>query len=415
MQTDQSRPVAYLTSEYPKFSHTFIQREVSALRAEGEDIITCAIRRPQEEALTGPEEREEHRGTFAIMERARNPLSLLADIASIKLLRLGGVLSALKLAVTERASGLRGLIYAFFYLAEAMVLARHLRRANVRRLHIHFANPACTVGMLAARILRIPYSFTLHGPSDFMDTDQSRLGAKLTNAEFVACISNYARGKAMAHLTPDHHAKLHIIHCGGMPARYTSAPPPSGQNILFVGRLADVKGVPLLLEAFSRLRANHPKAALTIVGDGELRDELQANARAKNLTNVRFTGAIGQSEVAEELARSAIFVLPSYAEGVPVVLMEAMAAGRPVVTSRITGIPELVEDGASGFLTEPGDIDALTQAIETLLSDPDMGAALGQVGRAKVIADFDIESEAKRLHALFTAYDAGTSPDQVRL
>jgi len=97
----------------------------------------------------------------------------------------------------------------------AMVLARHLRRANVRRLHIHFANSACTVGMLAARILRIPYSFTLHGPSDFMDTDQSRLGAKLTNAEFVACISNYARGKAMAHLTPDHHAKLHIIHCGG--------------------------------------------------------------------------------------------------------------------------------------------------------------------------------------------------------
>jgi glycosyltransferase involved in cell wall biosynthesis len=179
--------------------------------------------------------------------------------------------------------------------------------------------------------------------------------------------------------------------------------------------LADVKGVPLLLEAFSRLRANHPKAALTIVGDGELRDELQANARAKNLTDVRFTGAIGQSEVAEELARSAIFVLPSYAEGVPVVLMEAMAAGRPVVTSHITGIPELVEDGASGFLTEPGDIDALTQAIETLLSDPDMGAALGQVGRAKVNADFDIDSEAKRLHALFTAYDAGTSPDQVRL
>ena len=415
MQTDQSRPVAYLTSEYPKFSHTFVQREVAALRAEGEVIVTCATRRPPEEALTGPEERADYLSTFAVMDRARNPLKLLIDIATIKLVRFGGVLNALKLALAERAPGLRGLIYAFFYLAEAMVLARHLRHKNVRRLHIHFANAACTVGMLAARILRIPYSFTLHGPSDFLDTDVSRLRAKLTHAEFVACISNYARGKAMAHLAPGDHAKLHVVHCGVEPARYTSAPPPVGQNILFVGRLTEVKGVSLLLEVVLRLRSDHPNVTLTIVGDGELREALEAEAQAKGLTEVRFTGAIGQSEVAEELGRSAIFVLPSYAEGVPVVLMEAMAAGRPVVTSHITGIPELVEDGVSGFLTEPGDIDALTTAIRKLLGDPETGAAFGEVGRAKVVADFDIEKEAQRLHALFAAYDAGAPPDQVRL
>ncbi len=412
MQNDENRPIAYLTSEYPKFSHTFIQREVAALRAEGEAIITCATRRPPEEALTGPEERAEYDRTFAILERARNPLRLVADISAIKLFRLGGVLSALKLALTERAPGLRGLIYAFIYLTEAMVLARHLKRRNARRLHVHFANPGCTVGMLAARILGIPYSFTLHGPSDFLDVDASRLAAKLTHAEFVACISDYARGKAMAYLPEAAHAKLHIIHCGVEPARYADAPPPTGEGLLFVGRLAEVKGVTLLLEAFRRLRADHPDATLTIVGDGELRQSLEAEAAG--LDNVHFTGAIGQAEVAAELAKSALFILPSHAEGVPVVLMEAMAAGRPVVTTRITGVPELVEDGVSGVLIAPGDVDALTAAIDAVLQDRDGAIRFGEAGRAKVAADFDVQREARRLRALFAAYDAGTPPDYVR-
>ena len=364
-QGDAPRPIAYLASEYPKFSHTFIQREIAAMRAGGEAIITCATRRPPEDALTGPEERAEHRRTFAILERARNPLALLGDIAAIKTYRLGGVLSALKLALAERAPGLRGLIYSFIYLTEAMVLARHLRREKARRLHIHFANAACTVGMLTARILNIPYSFTLHGPSDLLDVGASRLAAKLRHAEFVACISSYARQAAMAHLDERAHGKLHIVHCGVTPARYAAAPPPGGKDILFVGRLAEVKGVPLLLEAFARLRPDHPDATLTIVGDGELRGALQAEAVAKGLDDVRFTGAIGQAEVAEAFAKSSLFVLPSYAEGVPVVLMEAMASGRPVVTTRITGVPELVEDGVSGVLIEPGDIDALTAFLQS--------------------------------------------------
>lgn len=412
MPHDEIRPIAYLTSEYPKFSHTFIQREVAALRAGGEAIITCATRRPPEADLTGPEERAEYARTFAILERARNPLHLIGDISAIKLFRLGGVLSALRLALTERAPGLRGLIYAFIYLTEAMVLARHLKRRNARRLHVHFANPGCTVGMLAARILGVPYSFTLHGPSDFLDVETSRLAAKLDRAEFVACISAYARGKAMAHLPEAAHGKLHIIHCGVAPTRYADAPPPSGKGLLFVGRLAEVKGVPLLLEAFRRLRPDHPDAMLTIVGDGELREALEAEA--KDLANVRFTGAIGQADVAEELAKSALFILPSRAEGVPVVLMEAMASGRPVVATRITGVPELVEDGVSGVLIEPGDVDALTAAIEALLRDRDRAIRLGEAGRAKVAADFDVQGEARRLGALFAAYDAGRPPEYVR-
>lgn len=412
--SDAPRPIAYLTSEYPKFSHTFIQREVAALRVSGEEVVTCATRRPKPEALTGPEERAEYSQTFAILERARNPLALVADIAAIKLVRLGGVLSALKPALAERPPGLRGLIYAFIYLTEAIVLARHLKRQNARRLHIHFANAACTVGMLAARILGIPYSFTLHGPSDLLDVETSRLASKLEHAEFVACISNYARRAAMALIPEAGHRKLHIIHCGVTPARYADAPPPTGKNILFVGRLAEVKGVPLLLEAFARLRPDHSDATLTIVGDGALRAALEADAAAKGLNDIRFTGAIGQAEVAEELAKSSLFVLPSYAEGVPVVLMEAMAAGRPVVTTRITGVPELVEDGISGLLVEAGDVDALTTSIGALLDDPERGIRFGQAGRAKVAAEFDIEGEAQRLGALFAAYDRNEPPAQAR-
>ncbi len=356
----------------------------------------------------------EYAATFAIMDRARNPLSLIADITATKLTRLAGVFSALSLALASRGPGLRGLIYAMFYLAEAMILARHLHRTGARRLHVHFANAACTVGMLAARIQNLPYSFTLHGPSDFLNVETSRLDAKLTHAQFVACISNYARGKAVPNVDAAAAGKLHIIHCGVTPARYADAPPPTRSNILFVGRLADVKGVQLLLEAVARLKSDLSDAILTIVGDGELSAELEGQAKSKGLADIRFTGAIGQAEVAEELAKSAVFVLPSYAEGVPVVLMEAMAAGRPVVSSDITGIPELVEDGVSGHLTEPGDIDALTDAISGLLQDPARAVAYGQVGRARVHADFDIEREARRLRSLFLAYDTGASPGPVR-
>ena len=141
-------PIAYVTSEYPKFSHTFIQREVAALRSLGEVVVTCATRRPSVDALNGPEEEAEYERTFAVLERAKNPFNLIADVALMMLTRGGGVFRGLSLALSSRAPGVRGLVYALIYLIEAMVLARFLTRSGPRRIHAHFANAAGTVAML---------------------------------------------------------------------------------------------------------------------------------------------------------------------------------------------------------------------------------------------------------------------------
>jgi glycosyltransferase involved in cell wall biosynthesis len=175
---------------------------------------------------------------------------------------------------------------------------------------------------------------------------------------------------------------------------------------LFVGRLAGVKGVPILIDAMSNLVEKHPDLRLRLVGDGPDRRRLEADVEARGLgKRIEFLGYRSQAEVAEELARTDVFVLPSFAEGVPVVLMEAMAAQVPVVTTRIAGVPELVEDGVSGLLVPPGDSDAFTAALDALLADPDRRQALGAAGRRKVVADYDAAQEARRLSVLVQAYE----------
>ncbi|MEM9581372.1 MAG: glycosyltransferase family 4 protein, partial [Pseudomonadota bacterium] len=172
-------------------------------------------------------------------------------------------------------------------------------------------------------------------------------------------------------------------------------------RILFVGRLAAVKGVPLLVKAFAALHQRHPDAVLTLVGDGPERGRIEALAAELGCAAaLRFTGYLSQQEVAQELDRADIFALPSFAEGVPVVLMEAMASRLPVLATRIAGIPELVRDGVNGLLVPPGDSEALSEALDRLLSDPALCARMGQAGRQTVKEDFNINREAGKLEML---------------
>ncbi|MEM9755872.1 MAG: glycosyltransferase family 4 protein, partial [Pseudomonadota bacterium] len=195
--------------------------------------------------------------------------------------------------------------------------------------------------------------------------------------------------------------KLRIVHCGVSPERYdrTGTRSGAGLHLVFVGRLAPVKGLRVLMAALRRLDA--PDVRLTVVGDGPERAALQALAAPLGAA-VRFTGYQSQEEVAQILATADAFVLPSFAEGVPVVLMEALAAGLPVIATRITGVPELVEDGVSGLLVTPGDPGALAAAIADLSARADRGRSLGAAGRKTVRAEFAIDREAARLAALFT-------------
>ncbi len=388
--------IAYLVGEYPAVSHTFILREVAALRAQGMDVMTCSIRRTGPEHHRGPAERAEAAATFNVLPAAKHPGRLIA--AQLRALKHPGrYLGSLRKAWRMRGPGMRSAVYQIIYFLEATVLARHLQDNGVTHLHNHFAQASCSVALLAARLADIPFSFTLHGPADFTDPKLWRLDDKIEAARFVACISHYCRSQAMLVSPYDQWSKLRIVHCGVEPDRYISAP-ATGQGMLFVGRLAAAKGVPVLIDAMRDIRARCPGAHLTLIGDGPDRARLQDQVLAQGLQDaVRFLGYRSQDEVAQALNKAALFVLPSFAEGVPVVLMEAMAAGRAVVTTRIAGIPELVEDNVSGRVVPPGDGAAFADAVCDVLSDPGQAGRMGAAGRQKVQAQFDITKEATKL------------------
>lgn len=396
--------IAYLTGEYPRATDTFIQREVAALRRLGWEVETCSIRRTGAEHLVGPEQRDESARTFHVIEAATSPARTLRALGAA-LSRPGRFLGALKLAVRTSPGGLKALIYQLFYLLEAIVLADHLNRQGVTHLHNHIAKASCTVAMLCHAVGGPRYSFTLHGPDIFFEPIRWRLDEKIARAAFVACISDFARSQGMCFAAPAHWDRMHVIHCGVDPDRYARRD-HAGLHLLFVGRLAGVKGLPVLFEALRGL--DLPDLRVTLVGDGPERAALEQAAQG---LPVDFVGYKAQSEVADLLAEADALVLPSFAEGVPVVLMEAMATGLPVVTTRIAGVPELVEDGTSGRLVPPGDAEALRAALCDVLSDPARARAMGQAGQARVRADYTSDGEAARLsHLLLAAENDGPRP-----
>ena len=400
MSDTNDQPIAYLTGEYPRATDTFIQREVAELRSHGKTVLTCSVRRTGAEHLVGEEQKTEAANTFYILSAAR-PLHLIACHAGTFLRAPLRYLRALGLAIRTAPGGLRALLFQLFYFAEAGVLAAHLHRNNVRHLHNHIAKSSCTVAMLASELTGIPFSFTLHGPDIFFAPAQWRLDTKIARASFVACISHFCRSQAMTFSDPAHWHKLHIIHCGVHPRRYHSDEDPMGHNLLFVGRLAPVKGLPILFRALETLVPDYPDLHLTVIGDGPSRAALEHQVAGAGLAgHVTFAGYKSQSEVADALIAADLFVLPSFAEGVPVVLMEAMAAARPVVATHVAGIPELVTDGASGLLVPAGDPRALAAAIAKVIGNPSRATAMGIVGRTTVQSAFDISNEALRLGRL---------------
>ncbi|QTN36019.1 glycosyltransferase family 4 protein [Cognatishimia activa] len=391
--------IAYLTGEYPRATDTFIQREVAALRTHGHEVMTYSIRETGVEHLVGDEQRQEAARTFYVLRHAKSLGRLVKSHIGWLGRRSSSYWKGLKLAFQTSPGGLKALAYQMFYFAEAGVLADEMRRQGVTHLHNHIAKSSCTVAMLASEISGIPFSFTLHGPDIFFAPDHWRLDKKIEKARFVACISHFCRSQAMSFSPMEDWRKLHIVHCGVEPERYAGAP-AGGKKLLFVGRLAAVKGMPVLLDAMKRL----PKdVTLTVIGDGPDRTALEEQA-APFRERVRFLGYQSQTEVAEALKSHDVFVLPSFAEGVPVVLMEAMAAARPVITTRIAGVPELVEDGVSGVLVPPGDVDALSGAISSVSQDVELQQKMGRAGRAKVELDYRAVDEAKWLSDLIESY-----------
>jgi glycosyltransferase involved in cell wall biosynthesis len=401
MASDFPRTIAYLTGLYPKASHTFIQREIAALRSHGAEIRPASIRRPNRIELVGPEEKSAFEETFYVLDAARNPLRLLGDHAALFMKSPGRWLSTFALAMKTGRPGAKGLVWQLFYFAEAGVLARWLQRSRAEHLHNHFGDVSANVAMLAASLADCPFSFTLHGPTEFFAPEAWRLDKKIGRAVLVIGITHFARSQAMVFSDSSHWEKIRIVHCGVAPEKYAAPTPPDvpGLRLLFVGRLTPLKGLRILFAALERIRRHRTDITLTVIGDGE---ELSwAKEEARRIGGIELLGLKSQSEVAEALAAADALVLPSFAEGLPVVLMEALATGRPVIASRIAGVGELVEDKVTGLLVAPGDVAGLEEAILALADDPNLRANMGAAGRARVQDDFDCRKEALWLLNLF--------------
>ena len=386
--------IGYLTSEFPAHSHTFISREIAALRRSGLSIVPFSIRK----ASLGIDE-----AVPAVL--ARDSVKLWPAAAAALLSRPLRALSTWQLALRHRAPGLRALLWSQFHFAEAIVLAAMLRKTKVRHLHSHFANSGATVGMLAAHFLQIPWSLTLHGISETDYPAGLLLGDKLTRAKFVACASWFIRAQAMRLAPMDAWSKLRVVRCAvdiaalPRPLRdHTRAP----VELVSVGRMSPEKGQLGLIDALARMVDKGLDVRLTLVGDGPLRQSIEAAVVHRGLRDrVEMKGALAESETLMEIARGDVFVLPSLMEGLPVVLMEAMALGKPVVAPHIAGIPELVEQGKTGLLFRPGDWVDLAEKTSQLADNAVAAAELGERGRLRVIDESEINDAVKPLMDLF--------------
>jgi glycosyltransferase involved in cell wall biosynthesis len=396
--------VAYICSEYPAISHSFVQREVLALRELGEEIETFTIRRTPPEKLLSELDVAEDRRTCAILPTGAGRL-IGAHVRALARSprRYASTLAA---ALTLGPAGARNRLWQLFYFAEAMIFRRELRHRRVDHVHVHFVNVAAWVTLLACLYERDrwTWSFTMHGPLEFDDVDFYKIPEKVSQAAFVACISDFARSQLMRLCAREDWAKLHVVHCGVTDVASSPHGSPSAGTlqVASVGRLAPQKGFDVLLDALAEVRRDGVDARLTLVGDGPLRERLQQRAARPDLDgSVSFTGALSGEAVGAVLRDCDVFCLPSFAEGVPVVLMEAMASGLPVVTTRIMGIPELVEDGVEGLLVAPGRADLVAGALRRLAADPAERRRMGAAGMDKVRREYLVIDQARLLREQF--------------
>ena len=403
-----SARIAYFINQYPKVSHSFIRREILALERQGFDILRIALRGWDGE-LVDEEDRQERARTRYVLQEG---LSALAwDLLRTLLTRPGRFLSALALAIRMSRHADRPLPYHLAYLAEACRILPWLKSFGARHVHAHFGTNSTEVVMLAHALGGPPYSFTVHGPDEFDKPQFLGIGEKIRRSAFVVAISSYGRSQLFRWVEHAHWLKIKVVHCGLELSFHDVAPvpPPAAPRLVCVGRLCEQKGQLLLVEAAARLVGKGIRLELVLAGDGEMRSEVEALIAKHGLgKQVRITGWISSDQVREEILAARGLVLPSFAEGLPVVIMEAMALRRPVLTTYVAGIPELIIPGENGWLFPAGDVDALVAAMEDFLSrSADELRVMGEAAHARVLERHSIDIEAAKLAGFFRQAASG--------
>ena len=390
--------IAYLTGHYPGVSLTFILREVRLLRELGIAIRTASVNaaHPSRDGFT-PVEAEEQSNTFYIKAHGMKiAWDHLRCLVSRPLSYFRGLLFAARMGGLD----VRTFVYHLLYFAESIALGEWMRRENLQHVHVHFANNTATVALIASRIFPITYSISVHGPNEFYDVQLYRLRQKIEGAEFLCCIGQYCRSQLMRLCAPDQWQKFHIVPLGVDPDTFLPRPFPDSDpaNLLCVGRLVPEKGQAVLLSAVASLLRRGNRVHLHFVGDGDSRASLERESLSLGIdASVTFHGSMNQHRLRELFAIADIFVLPSFAEGIPVALMEAMAMEIPCVSTFIAGIPELIDSGVNGVLVPPSDPELLADAIAELLRDNRWRHEIGQAGRRKVIEAYNLPRNVRRL------------------
>ena len=401
--------IAYFVNQYPKVSHSFIRREILALERRGFEVQRIALRGWDGELVDAEDRQERARTRYVLREGLA---ALFWSVLRMLLTAPVRFLCAASLAIRMGWSAERPLPYHLAYFAEACRMLPWLKAFGATHLHAHFGTNSAEVAMLAHALGGPTYSFTAHGPEEFDKPRAIGLGEKIRRATFVVAISSFGRSQLYRWVEHEHWPKIHVVHCGLEQAFHEIAPvpPPALRRLVCVGRLNEQKGQLLLIEAANRLAGKGIEFELVLAGDGEMRADVEALIEKFGLSkHVRITGWISGEQVRNEILAARGLVLPSFAEGLPVVVMEAMALHRPVLTTYVAGIPELVTPGENGWLVPAGSLEDLASAMEDLLNcSSDELARMGEAAHRRALERHSIDVEIAKLITLFRRY--GVSP-----
>ncbi|NVK17053.1 MAG: glycosyltransferase [Rhodobacteraceae bacterium] len=394
--------IAYVLNTYPQPSHSFIRRELQALEQQGAEVLRLAMR-PSDTALADPGDQAEAARTEYVLKAG--PSRLLAALVREGLAAPRRFSKALALALQLARASDKGALRHLIYLAEAAHVKQRCAAEGVQHMHAHFGTNSAAVAMLAHVLGGPAYSFTVHGPEEFDAPLALSLGEKISRAVFTAGVSSYGKSQLSRWAPFGKWDSLKVVHCGIEPERFADpAPLPGGAlRLAAIGRFVEQKGQMVLVRAMAQLVAQVPDAQLALIGDGEMRPDLEAAIAELGLQrNITLTGWLAEDGVRQELGRAHALVMPSFAEGLPMVVMEAMAAARPVIATYVAGTPELVQPGKTGWLIPAGDETALAEALLELSETPqEKRTELGQAGRTRVLERHDSAREAARLAGHF--------------
>lgn len=395
--------VAYLVNKYPAASHSFIRREIAAVEGQGTTVFRFSVRPVDPGQLPDTRDQEELSKTAVIL--GFGFFRLLSAVLKIVLRDPRKAARGLRIAFLNSSWRLMDAVRRAAYFAEAALLAERLSMLKVNHLHAHFGTNPATVARIASILSEIPYSFTVHGPDEFDSPLQLDLRGKIADCAFCAAISSYGSSQLMRWSAYADWPKIKIVRCGvedSFLSQRIDAPLPSALRLCTVARLSAQKGIPLLLTATARLLQHEEEFHLTIIGDGEMREEVEQLIQLHGLGDkVTLAGLASSDEVIAHMLDARAMVLPSFAEGLPVVIMEALALERPVITTSIAGIPELV-DSQCGWLVPAGSVDQLASAMREALCAPvERLSQMGKVGRMRVAERHDAGMNGCDLNNLF--------------